>query len=162
MSTRAEYLIGAVRAAGGIIRREGDMIELAAPRPLPPALVARIRQAKAALLALLGEATGDWRSRHREALVYWGALHPAERAPQIAWGEMQWRWHRLHGTRAPQWQCAGCWEPIGGLELLTLGDGNRVHLDRLGCLLRFGERWRSEAAAGLRALGLDPPPGFDT
>jgi hypothetical protein len=159
MSTRSEYLIGAVRAAGGIIRREGDMIELAAARPLPPALVARIREAKAALLAILAEAAGDWRSRHREALVYWAALHPADEAEKIAWGEMQWRWHRLHGARASEWRCAGCGEPIGGFASLTLGDGNRVHLDRLNCLLLFGERWRCEASAGLQALGLDPPLG---
>jgi hypothetical protein len=89
--------------------------------------------------------------------VYWGALHPAEDAEQIACREMQWRWHRLYGWREPEWRCAGCCQQIGGLALLTLGDGNRVHLDRLDCLLRFGERWRSEAAAGLHAIGLDPP-----
>jgi len=44
-----------------------------------------------------------------------------------------------------------------GQQALDLSDGNRVHLDKLDCLLRFGERWRSEAAAGLRELGLDPP-----
>jgi hypothetical protein len=137
------------------------MIELVAPRPLPLTLVARIREAKAALLAVLAEATGDWRSRHGEALIYWGALHPAEEAEQIAWGELQDRWHWLHGARALVWKCAGCGEPIGGLTALGLADGNRVHLDRLDCLLAFGKRWRREATAGLQALGLDPPTGVD-
>jgi hypothetical protein len=70
-----------------------------------------------------------------------------------------------YGERPPYWQCAGCREPIGGLAALDLGDGNRVHLDDahgLGCLLAFGERWRGEATAGLRALGLDPPTDFES
>jgi hypothetical protein len=71
---------------------------------------------------------------------------------------------RQYGQRAPHWQCAGCHEPIGGLPPLDLADGNRVHLDQahgLDCLLSFGERWRAEATAGLRPLGLDPPSDFD-
>jgi hypothetical protein len=36
-----------------------------------------------------------------------------------------------------------------------------VHLDTLDCVFRFGGRWRSEATAGLLALGLDPPADFD-
>jgi hypothetical protein len=48
---------------------------------------------------------------------------------------------------------------MGGLAALDLADGNRVHLDKLDCLLSFGERWRGEAANGLRTLGLDPPVG---
>jgi hypothetical protein len=104
----------------------------------------------------------DWHARHREALAHWSALHPADEATGLAWGEMQDRWHRLHGTRAPAGQCVGCGEPIGGLAALTLADSNRVHLgDSLGCLLAFGERWRNEATAGLRALGLDPPAGVE-
>jgi hypothetical protein len=153
-------LIAEIRAAGGTIRREGDMIELAAPRPLPADLVARIREAKPALLSALDEAL-DWRARHREALAYWGALHGAGEAARLAWGELQIRWHRLHGVRAPEWQCCGCGEPIGALAALDLADGNRVHLDDLDCLLSFGKRWRREATAGLQALGLDPPAGFE-
>jgi hypothetical protein len=42
---------------------------------------------------------------------------------------------------------------------LDLADGNRVHFDRLDCLLSFGERWRAETTAGLQVLGLDPPAG---
>jgi hypothetical protein len=99
----------------------------------------------------------DWSARHREALAYWGAWHTAGEARLLAWGEMQSRWHRLHGRRAPAWQCAGCRRPIGGLTALDLADANRVHLDTLYCLLAFGERWRTEADTGLKALGLDPP-----
>jgi hypothetical protein len=108
--------------------------------------------------AIIPTLAADWRARHREALARWGALHPAEEAAGLAWGELLSRWHIQHGERAPDWQCAGCRQPIGGLEGLVLGDGNRVHL---GCSLRFGERWRSDAAAGLRAIGLVPPAGVD-
>jgi len=93
-----------------------------------------------------------------------------ERAPSclgggtVRLGELEDRWHRLHGSRVPQWQCAGCGEPISGLPALNLADGNRAHLDQahgLDCLLSFGERWRREATGGLRTLGLDPPPSFE-
>jgi hypothetical protein len=102
----------------------------------------------------------DWRARHREALAYWGTFHPADEAAQLAWGELLNEWHRLHGRRAPEWQCAGCGQAIGGLMALTLSGGTRVHFDGLDCLLSFGERWRHEATAGLSALGLDPPAGL--
>ena len=84
-------------------------------------------------------------------------MHAAGEAVGLAWGEMQVRWHRLHGKRVPVWQCAGCGEPIGGYAVLMLADGNRAHLDKLDCLLSFGQRWRCEATAALQALGLDPP-----
>jgi len=103
----------------------------------------------------------DWHARHSEALARWGALHPAEEAAGLAWGELVSRWHMQHGERVPHWQCVGCREPIGGRAALDLADGNRVHLNEFNCLLRFGERWRSEAAAGLEALGLVPPAGVD-
>jgi hypothetical protein len=152
----AEDLIEAVRAAGGVIRRDGDMIELTAPLPLPADLVARIREAKSALLSRLTESS-DWRARHSEALAYWGTLHPAEEASQIAWSELLGAWHKRHGRRWPAWQCAGCDQAIGGLAALTVADGNRVHLDKFDCLLSFGGRWRRNATAGLQALGLEPP-----
>ena len=103
----------------------------------------------------------DWRVRHREALAYWSAFHPAGEAARLAWGKIENHWHMRHGERVPHWQCAGCREPIGGLPALDLADGNRVHLDQargFDCLLSFGKRWRAEATTGLRALGLDPPP----
>jgi hypothetical protein len=101
--------------------------------------------------------TLDWRARHREALAYWSALHPAAEAARLAWGELLSRWHGLQGARAPEWQCAGCGAPMGGFAALDLADGNRVHINKLDCLLAFGEHWRNGATAGLRALGLDPP-----
>jgi hypothetical protein len=103
----------------------------------------------------------DYFARHREALAHWSAFHATGEAARIAWAEVENHWHMQYGERAPHWQCAGCHEPIGGLAALDLADGNRVHLDGahgLDCLLSFGECWRAEATAGLRTLGLDPPP----
>src|SRR5258708_2726269 len=152
-------LISAVYAAGGTIRRVGDMIELAAPAPLSADLVARVREAKPALLSALAE-WPDWRARYREALTHWEALH-ADEGARLAWGELQNRWHRLHGERLPEWQCAGCGEPIARPPTLDLADGNRTHLDRLDCLIRYGERWRGAATRALVSIGLQPPTEGD-
>jgi hypothetical protein len=119
------------------------------PRQAEP-VVRLLAAHKGEVLTALAEAT-SWPARHREALTHWSALHTADEAAGLAWGELQDRWHRLHGARVPEWQCAGCGEPIGGLAALDLADGSRVHLDRLDCLLSLGERRRREATAGLRA-----------
>jgi len=54
--------------------------------------------------------------------------------------------------------CVGRGEKVGGLRALRLADGNHVHLDSSVDLLCFGERWRSDATAGLPAFGLGPMP----
>ena len=153
----ATELIASVRAAGGMIRRDGDTIELSASVPLAADLVARVRAAKPALLAALDDIP-DWHARHREALSYWGALHPEE-AAGIAWGELQNRWYRLYGHRFADGQCAGCGGPLDNVLPIDLGQGNRAHLDNLNCLLRFGERWRSAATNALVGMGLRAPSG---
>jgi hypothetical protein len=104
-----------------------------------------------------------WRDLFAARLVHCfmhGGRHWHE-AELIAFNECILQWHRHHGRRWPAWQCAGCNEATGGLAALTLADGNRLHCDKLDCLLSFGDRWRGEAAAGLQALGLDPPDGFE-
>lgn len=153
-------LIASIRAAGGSIRRDGDVIELAAPKPLAPDLVARVRAAKPALLAVLDNAP-DWQPRHWEALAYWLVLHSPDEAAQLAWGEMENRWHRLHGRRFPVTQCAGCGGVIRNGQILDLIDGGRVHFDDLGCLTRYGVRWRADATRALVAMGLAPPQDKD-
>ena len=61
----------------------------------------------------------------------------------------------------PEWQCAGCGEPIGGLAALDLGYDGRVHFDRLDCVIRYGQRWRKTATQALAAMGLHAPLGQD-
>jgi hypothetical protein len=150
-------LLDQAREAGLAIASDGDKLIVRGPKQA--ASVARLLgEHKRQVLTALDEAT-NWPARHREAVKYWSALHGTDEAVWLAWGEMQSRWHRLRGERVPEWQCAGCGEPIGGLAPLPLADGNRVHADKFQCLLWYGERWRGEATAALQALGLDPPPG---
>jgi len=146
-------LLARAHDAGLAVAIAGDKLVVRGPQRAEP-VVRLLAVHKSAIMAALA---ADWRARHREALAYWGALHPAPEAAWLAWGEIEDRWHRLHGERVPHWQCSGCRKRLGGRAALDLADGNRVHLDNLDCLLSFGERWRSEATAGLRALGLDPP-----
>jgi TubC N-terminal docking domain len=56
MSAAVLDLLQAVSAAGGLIRLEGDTLQLAAPEPLPDELRARLRQHKGEIVALLSAA----------------------------------------------------------------------------------------------------------
>jgi hypothetical protein len=153
-------LLDRAREAGLAVAVAGDKLIVRGPKQAEP-VVRLLAEHKSELLAELAKATG-WPARQREALAHWSALHPADEAARLAWGELEDRWHRLHGARVPEWQCSGCGVPIGRLVALDLPDGNRVHFDdSLDCLFSFGKRWRSEATAGLRALGLELPPGFE-
>jgi hypothetical protein len=105
-----------------------------------------------------------WRCRFTIRTIHWelGGRRTKVEAERLAYGELLDEWRKLQGRRWPVWQCAGCDEPIGGLSALSLADGPRVHFDEeRECLIRFGRRWRSEAVAALRAIGLDPPGGFE-
>ena len=147
-------LLRRARSAGLRVVAEGDKLVVRGPRRAEPVALLLLAHKPAVIAALAGE----WHARHREAAEYWSAFHSSAEAAALTWGEIQLRWHRIHGARSPAWQCAGCRSPIGGRAALDLADGNRLHLDNLGCLLSFGERWRGEAAAGLQAFRLDPPP----
>ena len=145
-------LLARAHGAGLAVAIAGGKLVVRGPRRAEP-MVRLLAEHKPVVMAALAT---DWSIRRREALARWGALHGAEEAARLAWGELLGHWHRLHGKRAPEWQCAGCGEPIGRLTALDCADGNRVHLD--DCLLAFGERWRREATTGLQAHGLVPPP----
>ena len=149
-------LLARAHEAGLAVAIAGGKLVVRGPRRAEP-MVRLLAEHKPVVMAAFA---ADWRTRYREALARWGALHGAEEAARLAWGELLSHWHRRHGKRAPEWQCAACGQAIGGLAALTLADGNRVHLDRLDCLLAFGERWRSEATTSLKALGLNAPPTY--
>ena len=150
-------LLRQARTAGLAVVANGDKLVIRGPKHAERTALLLLAN-KPTVMAALGV---DWRARHKEALAYWGTFRTAEESAWLAWGELLSRCHRLHSARVPEWQCAGCGEPIGGLKALVLADRNRVHFDDahgLDCLFAFGARWRGEATAGLRALGLDPPP----
>lgn len=153
-------LLRRAREAGLRIAADGGRLVIRGPKKAEPVALLLIEH-KREVLTALDKAT-DWPARHREALTHWGALHPADEAASLAWGEMADRWHRLHAERVPRWQCAGCGEPIGEGVALDLADGCRVHLDSFDCLIGYGERWRGAATRALVDLGLQPPAGSET
>jgi hypothetical protein len=157
MTGGTELLRQAREAGLHVEPRPGGRLTIRGPKLAEPVALLLLAHKPAVLAAL----AADWRARHREALAWWGALRPTADASRLARGQLENRWHRLHGRRTPEWQCAGCGEPIGGLPALNLADGNRVHLDKLDCLFSFGQRWRTEATAALQPLGLDPPADGD-
>jgi hypothetical protein len=140
---------------GLAVALEGGRLVIRGPKRAASVARLLIQNKPRVVAALAGPS--DWHARHIEALSHWSALHHAQEAAQLAWGELQCRWHRLHAEPAPKWQCAGCGEPIGSLSVLDLHDGNQVHLDKLDCLIRYGARWRSAATLELIAIGLRPP-----
>ena len=150
-------LLARAHGAGLAVAIAGGKLVVRGPRRAEP-MVRLLAEHKPVVMAALAT---DWSIRRREALARWGALHGAEEATRLAWGELLSHWHRLHGRRAPEWQCAECGQAIGGLTALTLADGNRVHLDGLDCLLRYGARWRGSATRALVAMGLRAPASDD-
>ena len=141
------------RDSGLRVATEGGQLVVRGPRDAEPVALLLIAHKSAVIAAL----AADWHARHREALAWWGAFRSLDEAAQLAWGELEDRWHRLHGTRVPEWQCAGCGELIGGVVALDLADGARVHVETLNCVLRYGEHWRGAATEALSAMGLEPP-----
>jgi len=154
----AEKLIDRLVEVGAKIEAtNGRLVVRAGARPVPAELVRLLREAKAEVLATLSPSW--WRRQFAVRTIdhELGGARPHDDAARLAWGELECRWHRLYGERIPEWQCAGCGEPIGGRAALSMGDGNRAHLDDasgLECVIAYGKRWRGTATAGLRAMDL--------
>jgi hypothetical protein len=152
-------LLRQAHEAGLAVALEEDLLIIRGPKRAGPVARLLLQNKSRVVAALAG--SSDWHARHVEALSHWSALHPADQAAQFAWGELQVQWHNGYSERLQEWQCAGCGEAIGGIRSLDFQDGNRVHLDKLDCLLRYGERWRGAATRALVAMGLQPPAGED-
>jgi len=156
-------LLDRLTELGATVRPEGDRLILrAGARPVPAELVRRLRRAKPEVLAALATAAAEarcWRERFTARTFAWAAARKRawRDAQRLAWSDLQNEWHALHGRRWPASQCAGCEQPISGRPTVDLPDGNRVHLEPVGCLIKFGHRWRGEADAALAALGLNSP-----
>jgi hypothetical protein len=175
--TTARELIRAAKAAGAKLVLSGDRLSVSAPRPLAPELVEELRRAKPEILRLLAGESGTSNGHHRfpDGVAWWrnhftirtinrelDGKRGRLKAQRLAFNDLVDEWRKRYGRRWPAWQCAGCDEPIGGLSALSLADKNRVHFEEeRECLIRFGQRWRGEAVAGLQGLGLEPPEGFD-
>jgi hypothetical protein len=82
-------------------------------------------------------------------------------AERLAFNQLAAEWHEQHGERVPGRRCAGCGASIGARSAFDLSDGNRVHFDRLECLIHYGDRWRNEARQALMAMGLVAPADED-
>ena len=122
---------------------------------LAPASASKCTDQDAAVAAT---EAGRWRDRLATRIVDWFQEDRGwQEARRLAWGDVENEWHERHGQRWPSWQCAGCNAPLGGAQALNLPDGNRIHLDPISCLIRFGKRWRGDASEALVALGLEPP-----
>jgi hypothetical protein len=165
--------------AGLAVAAECDKLVIRGPKRAEP--VARLLiEHKLEVLAALSNDPAPQRAgsddRHIAADTAWWRRHFIVRtidrelggnrlhleAQRLAFSDLMDEWQRRHGRRWPVWQCAGCGALIGGLIALDLADGHRVHLDdQRECLIRFGRRTHGEAVAGLRALGIEPPAGFD-
>jgi hypothetical protein len=162
----AVELLRRLSEIGATVNPAGDkLVVRAGARPVPAELVKHLRAAKAEVLAALTPATGGrdaawWRRELTVRTLVLGERSRGE-AERLAFDHLVLEWHRDHGARVPEWQCAGCGKPIGGPEVLALADGNRVHFQALDCLLRYGERWRAAATAALRAFGLHPSEGSE-
>jgi hypothetical protein len=95
-------LLGQLSEIGATIEPAGDkLIVRAGTRPIPAELVVQIREAKAGLLVVLGEAM-DWRARQQEALAHWRTLHPPGQAAELAGcGKKPRIWQDIGGTICP-------------------------------------------------------------
>jgi hypothetical protein len=74
------------------------------------------------------------------------------------WGEAINEWHRRHGKKPDPTRCAGCGQRHDdGCRTMRLPDDAVVHLGDvhgLNCLIEYGQRWRTAAADGLRAMDI--------
>ena len=162
--TEVHQVLDRLAAIGASAEAAGDRLILrAGSKPVPADLVGELRRLKANVLSALAYSSlaqsTDWRARHQESVWFWGALHPKQEALSIAWGEMQYLWRKRHWEPLAAGTCAGCGRPLGSGPVLPLDQGTAVHIATLDCVIAYGDRWRSAATRGLRALGLLPPTG---
>jgi hypothetical protein len=104
-----------------------------------------------------GDDLNAWRTWMRSrAQVWMNRGRSKGTAIQIAWGEAQNEWRRRHGAEPNPNRCAGCGSWLMDEPGMSLPDGARVHVN-LDCMAIYGNEWREAAAAGLIALGINPP-----
>lgn len=174
-------LLRRAREAGLAVKTDGDKLVIRGPRRAEAVACLLIENKLEVLAALTpawlaGNGCADgfqqddrsdpawWCRRYEIRTSQWrlSGTREKDEAERLAYGELLDEWRQSQGQRWPAWQCAGCDEPMGGRPTLMLSGEYRVHFDEeRECLIRFGLRWRSEAVAALKAVGLDPPLGFE-
>jgi hypothetical protein len=170
-------LIRTAHEAGLTITAEGGTLIVRGPKRAAP-VVRQLADVKAEVLAVLARAErlqdaakppniAWWRDRFAARIAHWSlnGRRPWQEAERLAFGDMILAWHRLHGDRPESGRCAGCGDEIpNDVGFKVDRNGSRVHFDgvhRDDCIIAYGQKWRCAAVAGLRALGLSPPDGFE-
>src|SRR5215472_3239959 len=113
-------LLRRARDAGLAVATEGDKLVIRGPKcaeEIARLLIEHKPEVMAALVPIefASDAEHDpapawWRRQYLVRTINWelSGARSESQARGIAWGELADRWHRLHGSRTPQWQCAGC------------------------------------------------------
>jgi hypothetical protein len=170
-------LIRTAHEAGLTIKAEGGTLIVRGPKSAAP-VVRQLANVKAEVLVALARceqmrdpatppSIASWRDRFAARIAHWSldGQRPWQRAERLAFGEMILDWHRLHGASSEPGRCAGCGDEIANdIGFEVDGNGTRVHFDgdrRDDCIIAYGQKWRGAAIAGLRALGVNPPHGFE-
>jgi hypothetical protein len=172
-------LLRRAQQAGLAVKAEGDTLIIRGPKRAEP--IARLLiENKPDVLAVLAppdapDTTGrksdaadwtSWRGRYAARITHWFRCGQRgwQEAERLALGEFILCWHRERGARPDPAHCAGCGDDVAPEAVLTLADGARLHCDGVrgvDCIIAYGTRWRGAAVAGLHALGIEPPEGFE-
>jgi TubC N-terminal docking domain len=160
--TGVHELLDRLKQLGATLSAEGDrLIVRAGSQAVPAELITEIRRAKAEVLESISPTKPEaqfWKQRLLVLTRDWSAGNrDLDSAAKLARENLINEWHAKYGKRAPAWQCVGCGKLIGGIESITLPDGNRVHLEPIDCMIAFGRRWRAEAKDALLLLGVRLP-----
>jgi hypothetical protein len=145
-----------VKGTGGIIRCDGDMLALAAPRPYrATGLNAYAKRgpfsSKRPVRLPAGASAMERRSGIRARSI------PPKMPRGSAWRELHGRSYRLCGDRLTPSRCAGCGRLTGAGAALNL-DMHIYELSDPDCRAR----WWGEATKALAAVRLGVPPGEQT
>jgi hypothetical protein len=142
-----------VIAADITFRVNGDAVKVRAPAVLPPELVTRLRAAKVDIISLHHE----WLER----LHHYARRYDHEVAPRMAYNTVLTDWHLSCGHVPARTHCAGCGRPlVSGEPDMVLPDGAHLH-DSDACLVAWGDKWRTAAAAALQRLGINAPATWE-
>jgi hypothetical protein len=84
--------------------------------------------------------------------------HPPTLAARLVYGEAMTIWHLQSGAKPDPRCCAGCGGPVAH-PVHTLPGGAAV-CPTDDCLITYGRKWRTAAAAALATLGIEAPEGW--